>query len=135
MTVPGGILAAWSAEDPTLMSKVTTMVEGDLVRHTWEGKMRGTREAYVVPHDDPLELLPATTIEARLGDAIKPFPLRAEAAEHTGRNKVLSRVRVGGRSVSLYMSVVPLPHEDSIGIAGYDDEVQAELEALGYLEH
>ena len=46
-----------------------------------------------------------------------------------------SRARVGGRAVSLSLAVVPEPPADSSGLAGFDDEVAEELEALGYLEH
>ena len=134
MTIPGGVLAAWASEDPTLMSAVATTHRGDHAQHTWAANMRGTREAYIVPNGNPLEVLQHATLEARQGDAVKAFPLPDSTVQQTGRNKVLSRVRVDGRSVSLYMSVVPLPHVDSIGIEGFDDEVQAELEALGYLD-
>jgi hypothetical protein len=134
MTVPGGVQAAWSAEDPTLMSQVTTTITGEQVRHTWQGEMRGTREAYVVPIEEPLDLLQHATIQASVGDASKALKIPSGTAEQTGRNKVIGRTRVGGRSVSLYLSVVPLPQEEGIGIHGFDEEVQAELEALGYLD-
>ena len=135
LVVPGGIRAAWSAEDPTRMSEVTTTIDGDTVVHTWAGKQRGTRQAYVVPSDDPLTTLPDTTITVQIGDTREVLPVPSAPPTMDGRNHVLGRTRVEGRAVSLQLSVVPLPPDASVGIEGFDAEVEAELEALGYLDH
>ena len=134
ITVPEGILAAWAAEDPTLMSTVETSVGPQAARLVWEGGKRGTREAYVVPTGSPLAALPDASIRVTVGDVSKPLPVPSEPPVMDGRNHVLGRVRVGGRSVSLQATVVPLPPDESVGIEGFNEEVQAELEALGYIE-
>jgi len=135
ITVPNGVVAAWAAEDPTLMSQVTTTVDGSTVAHTWAGGMRGSREAYVVPEGDALDALLGATIDITVDDTTRSVPLPDAPPVMDGKNHVIGRVRVGGRAVSLQATVVPLPPEESVGIEGFDPEVEAELEALGYLDH
>ncbi len=135
VSVPGGVRAAWAAEDPTLMSEVTVELGQERADLTWLADHRGTREAYVVPVDDPLLRLLDTTFQVEAADETEFLPVPDEVPDMTGRNRVLGRARVGGRSVSLYLSVVPLPPEESVGIRGFDAEVEAELEALGYIDH
>jgi hypothetical protein len=132
---PGGIHHAWAAEDPTLMSAVTTSVEDGIATLRWEGGKRGTREAYVMPNGDPLASLVDATIEIHADGTTGTLPLPSTAPVLDGNNHVVGRVRVGGRSVTLQATVVPLPPEKGIGITGYNKEVEAELEALGYLDH
>ena len=117
------------------MSAVATAVEDGTASLVWEGGMRGTREAYVVPNGDPLTGLLEATIEVEVEGATGTLPLPSTAPVLDGTNHVVGRVRVGGRSVTLQAAVVPLPPEEGIGITGYNKEVEAELEALGYLDH
>lgn len=134
ITVPVGIVAAWSAEDPLLSSEVSTELDGTTVRHTWSGGQRGTRAAYVVPSGDSLALLPGAQLQVALGSEQKPIPVPPDPPSSTAREAILGRARVGGRTISLSLSVVPLPPDDTTGLAGFDDEVAEELEALGYID-
>ena len=132
----GGIQAAWASEDPTQQSAVSVEPQDTVTMLTWAGGKRGTREAYVVPVGDPIASLDDIRITIGAGEAEDPLPLPTpdRAAPLDGRSHTLGRARADGRSVSVNLSVVPLPPDQSVGITGYDDEVRSELEALGYLE-
>jgi len=134
--VPGGIRAVWAGEDPTEQSQVSIVQDGHTATLTWLGGERGTREAYVVPAEDPIASLDrmAITIGAKVADHPLPLPSAEDADPLDGRSHTLGRARAGGRSVSVNLTVVPVPPEQGVGIGGYDDEVSSELEALGYME-
>jgi arylsulfatase len=139
LEIPGGVRTAVVGEDYLRRSEVSIeIIEGaksDTLIATWAANKAGTREVFIVP-EGPLELAAAgARLTVVAGDAegvarpSSPLPPLTD-----GRGRTLMTARAGGRSVSLKPMAVPLPLEGSVELAAVDDEMAAELEALGYLD-
>jgi arylsulfatase A-like enzyme len=136
LTVPGGVRAAWVGADPTAHSAAAVCVEGERVRVHWEGGHAGTREVFVVPERDPVEVLPELLLEAQRGarGASVSWEEGTPVPEPDGRSRRLLDLREGKLRVTLGYAVAPQPPEDGRELGGYDSETAAALEALGYVE-
>lgn len=133
--VPAGIRAAWVAEDPTDQSAADVVIDGTVAYLSWEGDQRGSREVYVVPHGNPREMLAQATVMVGVDDDVStPMRIPENIPRMSTQNTVVARARANGRVVGLQLTVVPLPEEASVGISGFDEEVQEELKELGYVE-
>ena len=136
LEVPGGVLAAWPAADPTMGSRSEVVIDGESVRMTWEGNTRQTGEIFVVPVE-PAEATAASLSLFIGADEEKvpapsgrrtPWPptLESQSVLFSGSSE-RNKVRVG-------YAVVPLPREGDALLNGTNDENCAELVALGYIE-
>ncbi len=135
---PGGITDAWAAEDPLNGATIEVRrLDADRFRITWKGAVRITREAYVLPTAPLDEVLPevAVTVEAgRRHAVLQPSWGEGPVPPYEGEALVLFRGAAAGRSVSIDRAVVPVPFDDAIALTGVDEELQGDLEALGYVE-
>ncbi|MDP2308142.1 MAG: sulfatase [Pseudomonadota bacterium] len=130
MHVPGGIAMAWVGDDPTNMSAATVEAIDDETIAASFTSMRGThREVFVVPKGDAPAIAPTVTVRLAqrnvTGTALKPLPF-------DGAGKALARLSSQGRSLEVTYAALPLPAGDAA--VGADDEQNAVLEALGYVE-
>ncbi|RME21864.1 MAG: hypothetical protein D6798_17205 [Deltaproteobacteria bacterium] len=135
---PGGITDAWAAEDPLHGATIDVeRLDGDRFAITWKGPVRLAREAYVLPVaplDDVLPGLQVTVEAGRRHAALAPTWGAGPPPPYRGESVVLFQGTVAGRSVGIDRAVVPVPFEDAIALTGVDEELQGDLEALGYVE-
>ncbi len=135
LRVPGGVEAAFAADDPTEQSELTVAVEGEWVDAVWAGGRPGVRELYLVPAAGVEAGWPG--LEAAF-ESVKPAataslsPDPARAAPPPGSGAAAATLRVGSRAVTFTEAWVPLPGA-ARGLQGFDEEVAGELEELGYL--
>ncbi len=136
LVVPGGVRAAYPAEDPTKSSDAEVRVEGEAVVATWAAQGRHEREIFVIPERPAAEVAGELQlfIEAGARELAGAPPVRARAGSpFEGRGGVILRARADGRTVEATAAVVPEPLEGGTAIEGFDEEVRGELQALGYL--
>ena len=135
LEVPGGVRWAYAAEDPTSRSTAEVSVQGEVVEVTWPASNRGSHEVFVAPEAEAVALLPELALSAPGEEA---EPERLDPEEETpvmdGKGETLLRVRAGNTTVRLTFGVSPGPLEEGAAVAGYNPEVRAELQALGYVE-
>ena len=132
VTVPGGIAVAWVGADPTNKSAAEVEVQGDRATMTWPRGMRGSREVFVLPARPLAEVLPEIHGTARAGQDESELQLQSVTGPLSKR-RVLAKANVGGRALNVTFGVAPLPAEGLANVDGYDPEVEAMLQALGYL--
>ena len=133
--VPGGVEAAFAADDPTEQSELSVAVDGEWVDAVWAGGRPGVRELYLVPAGGADAAWPvleaAFESEKPKADAsIAADPARLAPVRGSGDAPVT--LRVGSRAVTFTEAFVPLPAAGG-GLLGFDAEVEGELEELGYL--
>ena len=120
----------WSLTDSP-QSQYTT------VKMTWRGGKSGTREVFIVPAGDlgqAAESLTMTAQQAGEKSESASSDLPHGPAPMDGRGLEVARISIQNKLVKLTHSVIPIPSTDETGIDGQDQELKAELEALGYME-
>ena len=135
--VPGGVRAAWVAEEPTNHGHATVEVKAEEVHIRWTEENEADLEVFVIPEGDPEELLSQLILEVRVGEKAantrQTWLQDTENPPHLGEGGRLLEARASGRTVGLGWAVTPLPPDEATALAGFDPEVQAELQALGYV--
>lgn len=144
VTVPGGIRAAWSGDDPLKGSEVTVAREpvdplapegAATVTFTWLAGWNGTREVYVVPTLPVSEVTQRIQFDVTCGADQRTITLPAPRGSEPGKIRVpLASERVGGRPIAVTWAFAPAPSDDTRELVGADDELKSALEAMGYVE-
>jgi hypothetical protein len=125
------IRAAWAGTDPTHSGRATVTSEAEKVTARWP-KQRGRVEAFVVPGPiDPSA--PPMSVDIKVGNKTQTTHIDLTAKSTSGRPARLLRESIGGRSVTITSTVVPIPTEADGAIDGFDPEVAGDLESLGYV--
>jgi arylsulfatase A-like enzyme len=130
--VPGGIAAAWSADDPLQNSHVTVTFEGETAEITWHEGWKGGREAFVVPVD-PEAAKAGVSVRARSGKTERAWQAGPHEAERPAQGE-LWREKIGERTLELGWATARAPGAEELGLKGADDELTDALKALGYSE-
>jgi hypothetical protein len=126
-----GIRAAWPGEDPIQSGRATVSLEADKVVARWP-KQRGRVEVFVVP-GPPLSDAPPISVDIKVGKKRTTATLDLEAEAKPGKPARLLKVSIGGRSIEITSTVMPIPSEADGSIDGFDPEVAGDLESLGYI--
>lgn len=134
MVVPGGVAWAYPGDDPYQVSSAEVVVDGEVVRATWEGGFKGTREVFVVPMEDPSSLAASLQITSTGAGASGALEVGSPPPAFRGEGHTLAQGTLGDRSVAVTYAVVPAPPPEGGGIQAADAEASAALEALGYQE-
>ena len=134
LVVPGGVAWAYPGDDPYQVSSAEVVVEGEVVRATWKGGFKGTREVFVVPVEDPSAIAGALELSTPGEEAAVRLDVGTPAPTFRGEGRTLAQGSMADRSVSLSYAVVPAPPPEGSGIQAADAEASAALEALGYQE-
>ncbi|MCK6515477.1 sulfatase [Myxococcota bacterium] len=130
---PGGLRAAWLGGDPLKGADMTLTgpdPEG-VVRVTLAAGYKGSRELYLVPAGDPLQLSGLSfTLGGQTAEVVVPDAVTApDGSAHT-----LGTARAGGRRATVTWGFAPwIPQAEAV--SGMDDEMSRALEALGYQAH
>ena len=134
ITVPGGIEAAWVGDDPTRASGASIRIDGDAAIATWVRTLRGGREVYVLPKRPIAEVLAEVSIEATEGETT--VTLNRTNKRLTGFDSgpgMLGRQKLETRTLTLGFGAAPVPGDTTQDLSGFDPEISAQLEAMGYL--
>lgn len=128
--VPGGIAHAWVGDDPTNMSDATIEALDDETISAAFTSLRGShREVFVIPKGDAVAI--AETVTIRLAQRnVSAVPLTPRPFD--GAGDVLAKVSGQGRTLEVSYTALPLPAGEAA--VGADDEQDAVLRALGYVE-
>lgn len=126
--VPGGIETTWVGDDPTEKSvAVVDRVDDETVRIVFSGQGYVQREVFVLPRAPLEEAARGTTLQAGTADPVT-LAIRPLGADALPLAKVLSH----SRTISVTWAVTPLPAGNAL--SGFDPEMAAALQALGYVE-
>jgi arylsulfatase A-like enzyme len=126
-----GIRAAWPGVDPTQSGRATVALETDKVVIRWP-KQRGRVEAFVVP-GPPRSDAPPISVDIKVGKKRTTATLDLQAEGKPGKPARLLKESIGGRSIEITSTVMPIPSEADGSIDGFDSEVAGDLESLGYI--
>ncbi|MGC6509523.1 MAG: sulfatase [Myxococcota bacterium] len=128
---------AWRGTDPAKRAPMSLQFQDNALSATWEKSPRTSREIFFVPEGDIQESLNEFKASLSIGNTVKdlvpnanlswPPPLKLNG-------KSLMTAKVGSRTATLTYTFAPLPPEGYQDIDAFDDEVSAELKALGYLD-
>jgi len=135
---PGGFDEAWLGEDPLLKSKMELSRgdEGEVIV-TFAKSYKGTREIYLAPAGDPAGFGELVMSVKEGGKPARDYRARATLVGEIapdGKSHTLLRASAAKRSFVITFAVAPVPAEEGVAIAGFDEETSAALKALGYLE-
>jgi arylsulfatase A-like enzyme len=132
LVVPGGVSAAWVAEDPTDKSKAAVSVTADGVTARWFAHYRGGREVYVVPRSPLGEVTLALRMRVHRADgSVEEVVVPPDRPATLGRDREpLARSKVGGRSLTLGFGIAP--DASSFATDATDPELSDALQMLGY---
>jgi hypothetical protein len=128
---PEPVRAAWAGLDPTLHGKAKVTIENGEVTARWP-KQRSRVEVFVVPPEHDGDAAPAT-VAIRVGKTTETLEVVETPPDGTGRARRYAKVTVGGRTVTITSTVVPIPSDADGDIVGFDPEVAGDLEAIGYV--
>lgn len=136
LTVPGGVKAAWPANDPTKQSAVVVRVEGEHVIATWQAGHRGVAEVFVVPERPAEEVVGGLSMATGRGANRRTARPSADPEERPkpGGGGTLAWLAARRQRVELSYVVEPIPSAQDDEVGGFDSEVSGELKALGYVE-
>lgn len=135
--VPGGVRHHWVGEDPLNRSSAATkMLDDETLEIRWHAGFRGTREVYFVPE----AAVDATThaLHFAIADDGMTKEMYVPKALSSSPGKVrtpIVRARLPNRTLGLTWGLAPVPAEQAAPIQGRDDEMNALLEAMGYVAH
>ena len=129
--VPGEVRAAWAGQDPTHSGRATVKVESNRVVARWP-RQRGRVEAFIVPGPLDPDAAPIT-VDLKVGGKNATATLDLSATGKNGLPATYLRERLGGRTVEITSTIVPIPTDADGAIDGFDAEVAGDLEALGYV--
>ena len=125
------IRAAWAGEDPTHSGRATISLEADKLVARWP-KQRSRVEAFVAP--GPLEPgADPIVVDIKVGPKTKQATLDLSAQAKPGLPRRYLKASVGGRTVEITSTVLPIPSDADGAIEGFDPEVAGDLESLGYV--
>lgn len=134
--VPGGARLAWVGDDPTKSSHAVVQMSEDRtqVTATWPKPFRGSRDVWIVP-SQPIETV---THELKVTATVGPISMRhdipADAEPTISKDgPPLLRETTGSRSWDVGFGITPVPLQGGKTLEGADDELTAELKAMGYL--
>lgn len=132
LKVPGGISAAWVAEDPTDKSKASVSTEGDVATVRWYAHYRGSREVYVVPVAPLAATTPGLVLTLHRPDGtIEDRPIPPDRPPDLGPDRApLVKASVAGRKITLGFGIAPVPGAGSTDAT--DPELVDALKAIGY---
>ena len=134
---PTDLLRAWRGTDPAKRSPLELQSEDNLLSATWKSGGRTSREIFLVPEGDVETALNEMEVSLKVGATTKDF-VRSESVSWPPIFKMdgrtLMSTKISGRSATLTYTMAPLPPEDYEDIDAFDDEVSAELKALGYID-
>lgn len=129
MCVPGGVARAWVGDDPTNHSSATVeQVDEELVRASFTSPRGNHREVFVIPRVAAQQVAPSVTVRVAR-DGLEPVSLGARAFD--GFGDLLAKVSSAGRTLEVTYASLPFPAGQAV--VGADDELNAALEALGYM--
>jgi arylsulfatase A-like enzyme len=144
VTVPGGIKAAWPADDPLKSSEVEVVLDPidatgaepvQTATFTWLHGWRGTREAYVVPNLPPEQVADRVAFDVTCAGDTKKLTFPPAAATGPGAVRMPTiQDRIHNRGFTVSWETSPAPHADTSEVIGADDEMRDALKALGYTE-
>jgi len=135
--VPGGVRHHWVGEDPLNRSSAeATMLDAETLEVRWHAGFRGTREVYFVPNQTVAETTHALHFEVSDDGMSKEMYVPKALAASPGRIRTpIVRARMPQRTLGLTWGLAPVPAEQAAPIQGRDDEMNALLEAMGYVAH
>ena len=133
---PDGFDTAWLGDDPLVRSSMSLEHDGDTVTVTFHEGFTGTKEIYLDPAGDP-EAFGALTLTVKDGrtEVVRKTrgTLEGEVAPD-GKKHVLMKTNGGNRTFEVTFAVAPVPPEDGMELSGANDEVNEQLQMLGYQE-
>lgn len=140
MVVPGGVRHAWVEYDPIGRAFADPPVVGPVdetgaqtVTITWRNTSLGQGTVWVVPELPFDQVTRSLVLTARSGDVEAPMPIPAAARAEAGTTPVsLASAGIGGRQVRVSFGIGPVPRPEWVGVDATDEEMSAELTALGY---
>jgi arylsulfatase A-like enzyme len=131
LRVPGGVVAAWAGDDPTMLSKVDVVpLDAERVRITYAATEGLPREVFLQPAAADAEGGLAG-LRVGLGGSA---PVEVDAPPDDGSGTPLARVADAHGALVVTWAVVPRPRVGETRIQAVDGEVRGALEALGYLQ-
>jgi hypothetical protein len=135
--VPGGVRHHWVGEDPLNRSSAeATMLDAETLEVRWHAGFRGTREVYFVPNGAIAETTHALHFEVTDDGVSKEMYVPKALSASPGRIRTpIVRARLPQRTLGLTWGLAPVPAEQAAPIQGRDDEMNALLEAMGYVAH
>lgn len=135
LNVPGGVTEVWVGVDSTEAGLATAKIEGEQVIATFHKGYRGSREVFVLPKRPLAETTRHLTGQAVVGDQQGQFAVSGTDRLDKELPKLrvpITRTQVGGRWAVITYGIAPIPNEDTRGTSGFNPEISAALEALGY---
>ncbi|MDP2315038.1 MAG: sulfatase [Pseudomonadota bacterium] len=128
--VPGGVAATWVGDDPTNKSEARVdRIDDETLALTFTSARGSHREIFVVPAGDAVALAPTVTVRVVRAGA---DPVALLALPFDGDGTPLARLSSQGRVLDVTYAALPLPAGNAA--VGADDEQNAVLEALGYMD-
>ncbi len=128
---PDGVRAAWAGVDPTHSGRATVKIEEDRVVARWP-RQRGRVETFIVPGPRSPEAEPLM-VDLKVGGQTMSTPMDLSAKGVGGRPARYLKQNLGGRTVEITSTFVPIPTEADGAIDGFNAEVAGDLESLGYV--
>lgn len=125
------VTAAWAGLDPTLYGKADVKVTEDSVIARWP-KQRSRVEVFVVPPVGPAATEPIPIV-VQVGNKTESFEIVPTPLNRTGKPRTFLKASVGGRSLLVSSTVVPVPSDADGAIVGFDAEVAEDLKSIGYV--
>jgi len=124
--------AAWVGDDPTMKGKAKVDIEELKTVARWP-KQSGMVEVFALPPKDMADTMDVTIA---IGGRTETHTLllTERTPPKAGKPDVLLDTRFNGRTVKITTTWVPIPSTLDSAIEGFDEEVQGDLESLGYIE-